>query len=187
MGGINKGLLQLQQESFLERLQKVLKPFVSEIILVTKSPRLYQGMGFRKVISDIYKVRSSLAGVHAALVQAENSHVFLSACDAPLLKPELVRHLLACTSSEDEVVVPASDEYFEPLCAVYSKSCLPVIESLLDRECLKISNLFSRIRLKKIPYRSLQQYDPRLESFINVNSLQDLERIKNLQSEEEEN
>ncbi|MCF8040195.1 MAG: molybdenum cofactor guanylyltransferase [Desulfohalobiaceae bacterium] len=177
MGGINKGFLHLKQESFLERLQKILSPLVSEIILVTKSADLYQGMGF-KVVSDIYTVRSSLAGVHAALVQAQNNHVFLTACDAPLLKPELVNCLLESTSPEDEVVVPASEQYFEPLCAVYSKACLPVIETLLEQKCLKISNLFSRIRLKKISYQTLQQYDPELESFINVNNLQDLERVK---------
>lgn len=178
MGGINKGFLQLERESFLTRLQKVLSPLVSEIILVAKGPDDYQGMGF-KVVTDIYKARSSLAGVHAALVHAQNSHVFLTACDAPLLKTELVRYLLESTSREDEVVVPASDQYFEPLCAVYSKACLPVIETLLDENCLKISNVFSRISLKKISYQTLEQYDPWLESFINVNSLEDLERVKN--------
>lgn len=177
MGGQNKGLLQLNQETFLQRLQRTLKPLVTEIILVTKDPSLYTGLDL-KVTSDIYPVQSSLAGVHAALIQAVNPHVFITACDVPLLKTELVRYMLDVCAPDDEVVVPASNGYFEPLCAVYSCTCLTLIEALLNEKIFRISALFSKVRLKKIPYATLQQFDPDLESFLNVNCHEDLKRLK---------
>ncbi len=184
MDGKNKGLLCLNQESFLQRLQRILNPLVTEIILVTKDPVLYKEMDL-KIISDVYPIQSSLAGVHAALSKTENKHVFITACDVPLLKPELVNCLLESCTSDDDVVVPTSEKYFEPLCAVYSKTCLPVIEGLLDRKTLKISALFSKVRVKKIPFATLQNYDPELVSFINVNSMQDLKQVKKLSKVED--
>ena len=179
MGGKNKGLLRLHQETFLQRLHRVLRPLVTETILVTKDPSLYAGLDLT-IISDIYPVRSSLAGVHAALTKASNQHVFITACDVPLLQPALVNCLLDACSSRDDVVVPTSEEYFEPLCAVYSKKCLPVIEDLLDQQKFKISSLFSLVRLKKIPFQTLQKHDPELVSFLNVNCVEDLDRVHNL-------
>ena len=179
MGGKNKGLLRLNQETFLQRLYRVLHPLVTEIILVTKDPAQYTGLDL-KIINDIYPIRSSLAGVHAALTWAENAQVFITACDLPLLKPDLVNGLLESSSPGNDVVVPTSEKYFEPLCAVYSKACLPVIEELLDHQTLKISALFSRVRVKKISFQTLQTYDPELVSFVNVNSMDDLEKVKEL-------
>ncbi len=184
MGGKNKGLLRLNQETFLQRLHRVLHPLVTEIILVTKDPAQYTGLDL-KIIKDIYPIRSSLAGVHAALTRAENDRVFITACDLPLLKPALVNGLLESSSLESDVVVPTSEKYFEPLCAVYSKACLPVIKELLDQQTLKISVLFSRVRVKKISFQFLQTYDPELVSFVNVNSMDDLEHVKALMKAED--
>jgi molybdopterin-guanine dinucleotide biosynthesis protein A len=177
MHGKNKSFLKLGRETFLDRLLSTLGALFGEVILVTRDPHLYDTRDI-KVVEDIFDVRSALSGVHAGLVRAANRHSFVVACDTPLLKPELVKRLVQEGYDDDDVVVPKKGEYLEPLCAVYSKACIPPIEALLKQRKVKISNLFPLVRTKEVDVSRINQEDPELLSFINVNTPGDLEKVQ---------
>jgi molybdopterin-guanine dinucleotide biosynthesis protein A len=177
MLGKNKSFLHLGQTTFLERLVSVLEPLFAELLLVTRDPELY-ALKHIKVVRDIYDVRSALSGVHAGLVHARQHHAFVVACDTPLLSKDLVERLVRKGNQDDDVVVPRKGRYFEPLCAVYSKSCIPHIEGLLEAHKVKISHLFSLVKTREVDVASINQEDPDLQSFINVNTPEDLSRIQ---------
>jgi len=177
MFGKNKSFLHLGRTTFLDRLLSTLKPLFSELILVTRDPDLYT-LGELKVVRDIFDIRSALSGVHAGLVHARQQHAFVVACDTPLLKKELVERLILEGYEDDEVVVPRKGKYLEPLCAVYSKSCIPHIETLLEDKKVKISNLFHLVRTREVDAFTINQEDPGLKSFININTPDDLRVIQ---------
>ena len=177
MFGKNKSFLPLGRTTFLERLLATLKPLFSELILVTRDPDLYT-LGQLKVVRDIFDIRSALSGVHAGLIHARQQHAFVVACDTPLLKKELVERLILAGYEDDEVVVPRKGKHLEPLCAVYAKSCIPHIETLLEDEKVKISNLFQLVRTREVDAFTINQEDPDLKSFININTPEDLRVVQ---------
>lgn len=169
MDGRNKAFLEVGGKTILDRLIETLQLFFTEILLVTRSPELYAQRPVR-IVQDIYPARASLTGVHAGLAHAMADYAFVVPCDTPFLKPELIRMLLAEIEPGVDVVVPMVNDYYEPLCAIYSKRCLAPIEAQLDRGDYKISRIFDQVRLKTIPLEKVKAADARMDSFFNVNT-----------------
>ena len=169
MGGRNKAFLEVGGKDILERLLETLMPLFDDILLVTREPGLYRGRPV-KVVTDIYEVRSSLTGIHAGLVHAASPFAFMVACDAPFLQPALVRRLLGEIEPLADVIVPVRDGRYEPLCAVYSKRCIPFVEDMLDRKKFRIFDFFDDIRLKIVGDEQLRGVDGEMRSFFNVNT-----------------
>ena len=178
MGGHNKALLNVGGKRIVDRIQEVLVPVFDEILLVTREPMIYRDLPFR-VVEDLFDVRSSLTGIHAGLVQSRARYGFVVPCDAPFLQPDVIRAILAEVTPDVDVVVPSDGTYFQPLCAVYSKRCLPYIEAMLSRGDLKIYNFFGDVNLKTIPMERLAQADPQQRTFINVNTPEMYRTFKN--------
>jgi molybdopterin-guanine dinucleotide biosynthesis protein A len=177
MHGRNKGRLPLGERTFLDHLLDTLRPFVAEMFLVTRDPSLYAPQPGVSVVTDRYEVRSSLTGIQAGLFHCRTPFAFVAACDIPLLQKGMVELLLQECSDGVDVAVPIYKGYFEPLCAVYSRKCLPAVEDLLEQGRLKIINLFDRVRVKTVGEEQLLRADPELLSFVNINTKADYERV----------
>lgn len=188
MGGENKAFLKVGGRSILERILATLTAIFDEILLVTRQPELYADIPAR-VVTDIYDARASLTGVHAGLVNARAAFAFVVPCDAPFVKPELIRLLLneiEPPPASIDVVVPVNGGYYEPLCAVYSKRCLPHIEAQLERGDFRIFNFFGAVNVKTVSDERIRSVDETLQSFFNVNTPESLAAaVERLSTEEE--
>jgi molybdopterin-guanine dinucleotide biosynthesis protein A len=177
--GKNKALIKVGDESIIYKIYKIYKDLFDEIILVTNEPSLFIENGIFTV-TDIFNVRSSLTGIHSGLFYSSNKNVFFSACDTPFLKKVLVETILAQIENKIDVVIPETSAGREPLCAVYSRSCLKPIEMQLFNNDFKIQNIFKNLRIKKIKEDEIKKVDPEMLSFFNINSQDDLERALKL-------
>ena len=184
MGGIQKGLIEVAGRPLLDLALDTLSSFFEDIMVVCKEPeplRAYLAARPAKVraVRDAFEARSSLTGIHAALAGARTPHVFVMACDTPLLRPALLAALLAHLRPGDDVVLPQKpDGYFEPLCAVYSARCLPHIAEQLGRGDYKIIRFFDKVRVHPLPVGELLRADPDLVSFQNANTPEDLRKLR---------
>jgi molybdopterin-guanine dinucleotide biosynthesis protein A len=169
MKGVNKAFLEIGGRAILDRLVESLQPDFSEILLVTRQPELYTAYPLR-VVEDVYTDRSSLVGIHAGLVNAMAEFAFVVPCDAPFLQAGLVRLLLKELKPDLDVVVPFYDGHYQPLCAIYSNRCIPVIEQQLRQRDYKIIQLFDLMNVRRVPAAKLKTADPDLLSFLNVNT-----------------
>lgn len=174
MGGNNKAFLKVGGQPILNRLLDTIAPFFEEILLVTRQPEIYADLPVR-IVTDIYPARSSLTGIHAGLKSAAAPLTFVLPCDAPFVQPGLVRFLLGEIEPSLDVIVPLIDSHYEPLCAIYSKRCLPLIEDQLDRDDFTILNFFDQVNLKTIPAQRIKTADNDMISFYNVNTPEALE------------
>ncbi|WP_419786140.1 molybdenum cofactor guanylyltransferase [Pseudodesulfovibrio sp.] len=180
MGHVKKAFLDVGGKTILDRLLAVYRPIFSEIVISARESKDFQAIGL-PVAQDQYEARSSLTGIHAGLNAIRASHGFFAACDAPFLQGTLVRALLAEVRPEDDVVLPCKEDgYTEPLCAVYSKRCLPHIEAQLGRGDFKIIRFFDQVRVREVPVARLTPHDPELLSFLNVNRPEELARADQL-------
>lgn len=169
MAGQNKAFLEVGGHSILSRLMSRLKPVFEEILLVTREPQAYTHIPV-KVVEDLYEERSSLTGIHAGLVHARADFAFVVPCDTPFLQPAVIRLLLRALEPELDVVVPLVEGHYEPLCAIYSKRCLPAIEVQLECADYKIFNFFDQVTMKILTTDQVKSADPELLSFFNVNT-----------------
>ena len=179
MKGKNKAFLKIGGSQFLDRVSDTLRKNFEEILMVTKNPSAYNPKDI-KIIKDILEANSPLSGIHAGLSNMEADYAFCIGCDTPFLKKAVVEILVNEIEPNADVIVPYSGTYFQPLCAIYSKRCAPLIEGQLSKNDLKVDNLFSKVRIKTIPYEIFQQVDEDLISFFNVNSPEDLKYAEQL-------
>jgi molybdopterin-guanine dinucleotide biosynthesis protein A len=180
--GRDKAMIEIHGKRNLDQIHAVYSEFFSEIILVTNTPQAYLDWNMLTV-TDLFPVRSSLTGIHAGLFYASRPFVFVSACDAPFLKPELVRLLVSQARPGADAVMPETAKGLEPLCAVYSRSCLNTIETHIRQDKLKIQWVFHKSRINRISEARLRKVDPDLISFVNINTPEDLMRVASLEKE----
>ncbi|MDD3313193.1 molybdenum cofactor guanylyltransferase [Pseudodesulfovibrio sp.] len=180
MGHVKKAFLEIGGRTILDRLLAVYRPIFAEIVIAARDPGDFRETGL-PVAVDRFEARSSLTGIHAGLSAIRAPHGFFAACDAPFLRPALVRALLAEVRPDDDVVLPLKQDGFrEPLCAAYSRRCLPHIEAQLARDDFKIIRFFDHVRVREVPVERLLPADPALLSFLNVNRPEELARADRL-------
>ena len=177
--GTEKALLRVGGVRILDRIYEIYRELFDEIILVTNSPEKFLEWDLL-IVSDLFPIRSSLTGIHAGLFYMTNPFAFISACDTPFLKKEMVETIIGKIEPQIDIVMPETSAGFEPLCAAYSKRCLDAAQHHLEQEKLKIIKTFRKSRIKTISEKVLCEIDPDLRSFFNINTPEDLKRAKEM-------
>jgi molybdopterin-guanine dinucleotide biosynthesis protein A len=172
MGGNDKAFLSVGNQTIMDRLYNTLQGLFDEVLLVTNNPLQYLSWNLM-IVTDLFSIRSSLTGIHAGLFHASASHAFITACDTPFLKKELIGALLEEVDPKWDVVVPVTEQGNQPLCAIYSKRCIKPIEHQLQNEELKILKFFPKVNVKEIPEERVRSADRHLISFFNINTPED--------------
>lgn len=173
--GRDKAQLPLGKITALEFLIVRLRQVCDEVIVVTRPEQRYAHLQAR-VLFDVMPGTFSLGGLYSGLLQSPAETNFVCACDMPMIAPPLVSHLFA-RASEFDAIVTEIDGRAEPLCAVYNKSCLPFIHARLCAKDLRMSGWLASVRTHFVGKNELQQYDPKLRSFLNLNTAADYEQL----------
>lgn len=164
--GFPKHQLTIDGRRVIDTLHERLSPLFVETIVVGRGIRnLPPGV---RLVEDLYDVRAALVGIHAGLTASTTDVTFVVACDMPYVAPALVEYLLSCAAGID-IVVPVVRGYYEPLCGAYRRTCLEPAEELIDRGVLKVSDLYHLVEVQEVAERQIQQYDPELQAFVNLN------------------
>lgn len=143
-------------------------------LIVVKTPRVLAHLARRDrlIVPDAFAEHHALGGIHAALMAAPTERVFACACDMPFLRPALIAAL--CKESFGfDAVVPVWQDHLQPLCAVYSKSCLPAIDQLISEGRLRIQHLFPRVRTRVFSEAEALALDPEGHSFVDLDTAQE--------------
>lgn len=128
-----------------------------------------------EAVADAIPGAGPLGGIVAALRAARTEHTFFFACDNPFISPALVRAMRNLAPGV-QAVVPTSGPHFQPLFAIYSRSCLPVAEKNLSTGRYKISDMYSSLDICLVDESEQRIYDPHLLSFHNINTDADYQR-----------
>ena len=170
--GTDKSFVPFHGRPMIEVVRERVAGLGEELIVVTNNPEPYAYLEL-PLYGDLFPERGPLAGIHAALSAAAHPHVLVVACDMPRLSRPLLQYLLSLRETAD-VVVPRWGRFPEPLHAVYSKQCLPVIASYLQAEKLKITGFFADVQVRFVDREEIARFDPEGLSFTNVNTPEDL-------------
>jgi molybdopterin-guanine dinucleotide biosynthesis protein A len=175
--GRNKALMELEGQTLIARVLDRLSLLCDELIIATNDVELYADLPAR-VVPDVIVGRGALGGIHAGLTAMRNQRAIVVACDMPFLNPPLLRYMTVVAPGYD-VVVPRLDQYYEPLHAVYSVSCVEPIAQLLAQGPRRIVDLYQRVRVREVTRAEVRLFDADL-SFFNVNTPEEWAEVQRL-------
>lgn len=115
-----------------------------------------------------------LAGLVAAASAVDDPWLFATACDMPLLDPDLVEWLLAHRDGAD-AVVPERESGIEPLCALYRREAILAARKRLPTEG-GVRSVLSELAVTAVDADDCAVDLTR--SVTNVNTVADLERVR---------
>jgi len=172
--GSNKALVEIDGVRLIERVTGVMKSIFHRVILVTNTPEEYAYLRL-PMVEDLIKGLGPMGGIYTGLMTMSDETGFLVACDMPFLSGKLIRHMVEVRDDFD-TVVPRMDWMLEPLHALYSKKCIPVIQKAIEERQYQIAKCFAGMRVRYMDEEELRLWDPDLRSFFNINKPQDLPR-----------
>jgi len=177
--GRNKALQVIEGKSLIQWVIDRLAILSTEIIIATAHGKAIPCSSAVeiKTVADIYPGKGPLVGIYSGLIASSSSRAIVVGCDTPFLSVGLLEYMTQLCSTFD-VVVPRIGKKVEPLCAVYSKNCLVPMQGLLEQNELRISALFSMVRVRYIEEAEINRFDPEHLSFFNINSQDNLEKAR---------
>ncbi|UCD72174.1 MAG: molybdenum cofactor guanylyltransferase [Syntrophobacterales bacterium] len=176
--GENKAFIDAEGALLFERVYRVCKEIFSEIIIVANDASPFER--YEAILQkDIILNKGALGGLYTGLFHSASYHAFCTACDMPLVNPRVIKYMVE-ERDEYDVVIPKTHDGLHPLHAIYSKECLDPMRQLLDVDDLRIINFFHQVRVRYIEEIEIKEFDPYMRSFINVNTEEEMEAVRNI-------
>lgn len=166
--GENKAFLKVGGERLIDRTVRLFRAAFGQVIIVTASPLDYLDQP-AVIVTDILPDKGALGGIYTGLFYATEEHAFVAACDMPFLNHDFLKYMESQAYGYD-IVVPETSDGLQPLHAVYTRRCLPVIRGLLEKDRLKITGFYPGHRLLTIPPEAIRPFDPQGRMFLNLNT-----------------
>jgi len=176
--GVDKRFLEIGGRTCLQRVLDAYQGLFDDILIAADAVEPFQSLGVRVVV-DLIPGRATLGGLYTGLHYAAGARVFAAAADMPWISPAAIQVVLAHAERGD-IVVPVVGGKLQSLHAVYSKACLPVLQSLVASDRLKVQDLCEHptLTVHRIPEAAFMTVDPALRSFFNINTPDDLAQAR---------
>lgn len=183
--GRNKALLPIGGKTCIEYVTSAVSKVAGSMVLVGES----EGLEFLGIpmVPDLRPGMGPLGGLETGLSVSTKETNIVVACDKPCVTPDLLDHLLREAEGHDAVshdavsydaddydavsydaVIPTVAGRAHPLCAVYARACLPMIQRRLDNALLRVSDLAHELNCRRVSLDATDMFRPDL--LLNVNT-----------------
>lgn len=170
--GVDKAGIVLAGKTLLEHVLERANSWGGNRVLVVGPPRDWVAAEY---VSDPPGYpHSSLLGIFAGLMAVNSPWAFITGCDMPFVKKEMVSHLWAQKNAGGAVAW--WQNRLQPLPGFYPRAGSGVIAELLQENRFHLARALDC--LKPAVVRDFSQVDSRGASFFNINSPDELQRAK---------
>ena len=174
MGGVDKGLISLQNKRLISHVISRLQPQADEIFInANREIAQYETFGYKVLQDENQDFSGPLAGILLGLKHAKHELVLAVPCDSPLLPLDLVGRLYnGMAESLMDIAVVSCDGNAHPVFCLMKKSVLPSLVDFLDAGERKVS-----------AWQKSQQYcevdfSDSANAFTNLNTLEELRELE---------
>jgi len=174
--GENKAFIQIEGVPIIKRTYDLFNGLFQEVIIVTNQKDVFSNFD-SKIYSDLIPGKGALGGLYTGIFFSSFQHSFCVACDMPFIKKSLVQYLIENIDGAD-VIVPRTKDGLQPLHAIYSKNCIDPIRRMIEEGKSKIIDIYNQVNVKIVDEEDFLCFDPGGESFINVNTPEELQSIR---------
>ena len=185
--GRDKGLVNLDGKPLVRHVIDRAAEVVVEVLVVVSSRE--QKNKFEtilaekaKLVIDKDKSQSPLVGAITGFKSAKGEYSLFLPCDTSLVSTQILQFLLDMCNNRSAAIPRWPSGYIEPLQAVYhTKSALTAAKTALAQGNRNMQSMINN--LKGVRYVStivLEQLEPDLLTFFNVNTPQDLKKAESI-------
>ena len=179
--GSEKSLAEFQGKPLISHMFDIAQRISSTILIVVSDeeqeeklkPLVKTG---QMVVDPEGEPKCALTGALSAFEHTKTSHTLLMPVDTPLAEPDLLKMLIRLSPGHGAVVPSWPSGYIEPLHSVYlAEHAYALGLEVMEKGLHKMSNLLDRIQqVLFVSTETLNQFDPELDTFMNINTPQEL-------------
>jgi len=174
--GHDKACIDVGGSTLLSRSLDLLRRYFATVLIAGDRPDLAQ-TGI-PAVPDIYP-GSALGGLYTGLKTARTDWIFVAPCDMPYPDARILEMLIKHREGFD-AVVPRTPDGYEPVFAVYHKSCLPLMEEMLQQGLFRIYDFYQRINIHYLDWHRMPGGWE--QALLNINTPDQLARLKEKQT-----
>ena len=181
--GQDKGVLKLANKPLIEHVVDTVGPVVDETIVVTNSQeRVTKYAKFMTAevnfVVDVGESRSPLIGALTGFGAAQGKYSLLLPFDTPFVSREVVSLLFELCLNKAAVIPRWPNCQIEPLHAIYqTKLALEAAKTAVSEGKMNVRAMIEKLRgVRYVSTLVIQQLDPGLHTFFNINTPADLKR-----------
>lgn len=170
MGGVDKGLVNLNGKPLVQHVIERIQPQVDEMFInANRELPAYQSFGIPVFADAQSNFIGPLAGFYVGLSQAKHPYLLTVPCDSPQLPLNMVNRLYhALNELKVDIAVANSNGHAHPVISLSRTSTLPSLMAAIDAGERKVSTW-----QKSLSYIEVS-FDDCADAFINLNTLQDV-------------
>jgi molybdenum cofactor guanylyltransferase len=181
--GEDKGTVLLNGKPLLAHVVDAVKGVAEEVIVVTSTKE--RADAYAKLVSpkvkfvlDVCESKGALVGALSGFEAAEGKYSLLLPFDNPLVSKDVVSLLFECAAGKAAAIPRWTNSEVEPLHAVYNTDlALQAAKEALAQDELDLKVMISKLRgVRYISTLVIEQIDPDLHTFFNVNTPVDLKK-----------
>lgn len=174
MGGEKKALLQYKGKCFYEYVAKAVRDAGIQQVYASVEKQWQIDLGMEQIV-DKYEKIGPLGGIVTALNQLDDVQgVLVLPCDLPQISSGLIKMLMERFEETGLPVVLMSEGRLNPLVAIYTKACLPVLEEQIAEGNFRAMYWTRLVEHAEVVLNAEDEY-----MISNINSKEDYEALTN--------
>lgn len=185
--GQDKCLIRLANKPLILHVVDRISALVDEIAVVVGSSSQEEMFSASlkskfKVLVDKLNVQSPLVGVLTGFENLSADYSLLLPCDMPFISRQIATLLLDLCVGKGATIPRWPNGYIEPLQSTYHvKSAINAAQKALGEGKLNLASMIDNISgVRYVSTLVLQQFDPKLLTFFNVNTPADFKRAESM-------
>jgi molybdopterin-guanine dinucleotide biosynthesis protein A len=176
--GRDKATLKLGDRFLIKHVYETVQKVFRRVIILSSRHSHFPGID-SPVLPDLLPPGGPMVGIVSALIHASTPYVFVVACDMPNVSEEAFQYMVGEVHGGEDVVVPRTEYGFEPLHALYNRSCISCFLTAIGKNRLKIPDTFCYLSVRELPHHPSFQHKEH-PVFTNINREQDLSLISDM-------
>jgi molybdopterin-guanine dinucleotide biosynthesis protein A len=176
-----KAFFEINGKAMIQHVVGKVSKLSKEIVISCRSSRekLVRMFPKTKVVVDKDERKGALTGLVSSLPEIRSGYTALITCDCPKIKPEVIELLFENAKNHGGAVPIWPNGYMEPLQAVYETEKLrKAVNEVWKRGKMRLMEVLNIVPdIVYVSTKKLRKIDPKLESFMNVNSPEEIELL----------
>ena len=172
LGGIDKGLVKLNNLPLVQHLVNRIQPQVSNIIIsANRNIDSYKKLGFPVYEDDVSDYAGPLAGILKALQHCDTEWLLIVAADSPFIPGDLASRLIQ-NANDVKIVMPHDGKHLHPTFALIHKSLQDSLKNYLDKGERKARAWM------QLQQHAIVDFSDQADAFMNINTEDELKNAE---------
>ncbi|MCB1956691.1 MAG: molybdenum cofactor guanylyltransferase [Rhodocyclaceae bacterium] len=170
MGGVDKGLTELDGRPMVEWVVERLQPQVERLLInANQNADRYGRLGHPVVADQVQGFAGPLAGLHTGLLAAATELVVTAPCDSPFLPDDLVERLRAALEAHGaQLAVARTFDQPHPVFSLVRRDVCEHLAAFLAAGGRKIDRWYGELQTVEV------DFSDQAEAFRNINTPEEL-------------